>query len=418
MPSPAPSGGAPLTEPRPCARLLVVNLYYPPDIASTGQYAADICRAISRRGIEVHAVVGQPSYTADARTAPPRELDEGVHVHRVSVGRVRGRGNMAVRLSVYLRFLWGAWRKSHELVRTTGADSVLTFHNPPFVSVIGAHLARRHGLRFIYAVYDIHPDILLATRWCWLPRGAVWAWERMNRWILQQAGTVIVLGEGMQRTMREGKRVPPARLRVIPTWATPELRPDDRDEALRSELGVARDELLVLYSGNMGVMHDLDPALDAAAALRDSRVRFYFVGDGPRRKALERRAKAEGLGHVTFLPFQPGERFVRLLAAADVCLVALRPGMERLAVPSRAYTFLSAGRALLTLMAPESDIARLVMETGCGWNASGGGELTARLREIEAHPAEARERGRRGRQVYEERFQRTRVVERYVEALQ
>lgn len=411
------SGPEPLAAPRTCAPLLVVNLYYPPDVASTGQYAADICRALARRGVEVHAVAGQPSYTADAPRAPSYEFSEGVHVHRVSLGSARGRERMLVRLAGYLRFLVGAWRQSHALARSTGADTVLTFHNPPLVGAIGAHLARRRGLRFIYAVYDIHPDILLATRWCSLPRAAVWLWERVNRWILQGADTVIVLGEGMRRTMREGKQVPPERLRVIPTWATPELQPRERDRAMRAELGIADHEILLLYSGNMGIMHDLDPVLEAAAALRAAPVRILFVGDGARRSGLERRARAEGLDRVAFLPFQPEERFVRLLAASDACLVALRPGMERLAVPSRAYTILSAGRPLVTLMAPEADVARLVSETGCGWTACDGAELAEQLRLIVADPAQAAIRGRRGRQLYEERFQRGRVIELYLDAL-
>jgi colanic acid biosynthesis glycosyl transferase WcaI len=398
-------------------RLLVINLYYAPDVASTGQYAAEICRTLAGRGFEVHVVAGQPSYTSGQPDAPPFEMMDGVAVHRVSLGRSRGRERMAVRVAGYLRFLWGAWGESRRLVRTVRPEGVLTFHNPPFVGLIGAWLARRHALRFTYALYDIHPDVLLATRWGRIPGPLLWMWDRLNAWIFRHAEKVVVPGEGMRRTVIRRKGVKPQQVAVIPFWARPELQPAERDGEIRRELGVCDDELLFLYSGNMGIMHPLDPILDAAADSADLPVRFLFVGDGARRRSLVERVKRQGLVRVSFLPFQDEDRYVRLLAAADASFVALAPGLEGLAVPSRAYTILSAGRPLITIMAPEADIARMVSGGECGWNVTSGTELAALLRRLVADPAELARRGSLGRQLYLQRFQRRIVIEEYVRLL-
>jgi glycosyltransferase involved in cell wall biosynthesis len=309
---------------------------------------------------------------------------------------------------------------ARRLVRTERPDGVMTFHNPPAVGLIGAHLARRHGLRYTYVLYDIHPDILIATRWIRLPAPVLWAWEAMNRWLLRRADAVIVLGEGMKRTLVEGKGVPPERVHVIPLWGQPELGPSAGagSRAIRQELGIGDHELLLLYSGNMGVMHPLDPILDAAAALQGLPVRFLFVGDGAKRQHLINRAQAEGLTQVEFLPFQPEDRFVQLLSASDACLVCLQPGMERLAVPCRSYTFLSAARPLITLMAPEADIAHLVTTGGCGWNVTSGQELAALIRRLLDSPRELERRGQVARQVYERHFRQQGIIEQYANVLQ
>ena len=394
-------------------KLLVVNQYYAPDLASTGQLAAEICSSLAKRGVEAHVVTAQPSYTASSPEAPLFEVVNGVHVHRVPMGRLRGRERMLVRIAGYLRFLWGAWHMARKLAKSERPDVVLTFHNPPFVGLIGAHLAHKYGARFVYAPYDIHPDILVATRWTFLPRPIIWLWERLNRWVLRSAEAVVVLGEGMKCTLVEGKGVPPDKVKVIPTWGRPELKPMSHKQSIRGELGISEGGLLLLYSGNMGIMHPLDPILDAAALLRGEPVRFLFVGDGAKRQHLVRRVEKEGLDQVSFLPFQPEDRFIQLVAASDACLVALEPGLERLAVPSRAYTFLSAGRPLITIMAPEADIARLVTEQGCGWNVTTGEELAELIRQLLSERQELVRRGERARAVYEERFQRERVLEQY-----
>ncbi|MFQ5796095.1 MAG: glycosyltransferase family 4 protein [Candidatus Bipolaricaulia bacterium] len=401
----------------PCQKLLVINQYYAPDVASTGQYAAEICSSLTRQGFEVHVVTGQPSYTTLAPQAPSFEVLDGVHVHRVSLGRARGRERMQVRLAGYIRFLWGAWRMARTLVKSERPDGVLTFHNPPFVGIIGAHLASRYRLRYIYAMYDIHPDVLIATHWAYLPRPAIWMWEVVNRWIFRQAETIIVLGEGMERTLVDGKGVPSEKVRVIPNWGRPELEPASRTQPIRRELGISDEELLLLYAGNMGIMHPLDPILDAAALLQGLPVRFLFVGDGAKRQQMTNRVEQEKLSQVSFLPFQPEDHFVQLLAASDVCFVALEPGLERLAVPSRSYTFLSAARPLITLMAPHADIARLVTEASCGWNVTTGHELADLIRQLLDNPQELVHRGQQGRKVYQERFRQERVIEEYAKAL-
>ncbi|MCH8274630.1 MAG: glycosyltransferase family 4 protein [Armatimonadetes bacterium] len=405
-----------MTEKR-CRKLLVVNQYYAPDVAATGQLAADICESMSERGVKVYVVAGEPSYTSSAERAPLGEARNGVQVRRVPMGRAVGRESLGTRLRGYVRFLRRAARVAEEIVEMESPDTVLTFHNPPLVGRIGARLARRHGLRFVYAPQDIHPDILVATNWLRLPGPLVKMWDASHRRIMSHADEIVVLGEGMKRTLVQEKGVPAERVRVAPLWARPELQPQPRSNAIRTELSVGEEDLLLLYAGNMGIMHPLDPIADAAALLRGVPVRFLFLGDGAKRRALVLRVERERLESIRFLPFQSQERFRDIVAAADACFVALQPGLERLAVPSRSYTFLSAGRPLITLMAPEADIARLVRDGGCGWNVRTGAQLADLIRRLAQEPEELRVAGRRARDIYESRFQKDRVLEEYARLL-
>ena len=398
---------------QPAYRLLVINQYYPPDVASTGRYAAAICSALARHGYEVHVVTGQPSYTAASPRAPNYELLDGVHVHRVSLGPFRGRERLTTRLGGYLLFLWGAWRYARHLLRTRRFNLIITFHNPPFVPVIGASLASRRTIPYVYIPYDIHPDVLVATGWP-IPKPVVWAWDRLNRWIFQQAHAVVVLSDGMKSVLVQNKGVAETKVRVIPLWGLPEFEALPPGDAIRKELGIGTGDLMLLYAGNLGILHPVDPILDAAVNVRDLPVHFVFVGDGVRKQQLAARAQELRLARVHFLPFQPEERFAQFVAAADACIIVLGPGVEQLALPSRAFTFLSAGKPVITLMAPHADIARLITRTGCGWNVSNGEQLAALLRELVRDTAKVKEKGAQARTVYRERFRRAVVLQAYI----
>jgi len=398
-----------------CQRLLVINQYYAPDIASTGQYAAGICSGLVQRGFEVHVITGEPSYTTSSIETPSFEILDGVYIHRVSLGGVRGRERLKTRLKGYLRFLWSAWWKAKELVDSIHPDTVLTFHNPPFVATIGAYLASRYRLRFVYAPYDIHPDVLIIGGWD-IPRAVIRIWDLINRWVFKQTDKVIVLARGAKQTLLN-KGIPSKKIHVIPLWAIPELQPMSPDSRIRQEFGINNNELLLLYAGNMGIMHPIEPILEAAALLKGLPVHFLFVGGGVKKQYLVSRVERENLSHVHILPYQPEPRFIQLLAASDACFVAFKPGMERITVPSRAYTFLSAGKPLITIMAPEADIARLVNEEECGWNVTTGQELADLVRQLLSNPQEILYRGERAREVYEKQFQRERIIDEYAKVL-
>ncbi|WP_028934776.1 glycosyltransferase [Pseudonocardia spinosispora] len=98
--------------------------------------------------------------------------------------------------------------------------------------------------------------------------------------------------------------------------------PTRRDVELRDHLAGTAEHLLV-HCGRLSAEKHVERSVDTVAALHAAghRVRLVVAGDGPRRAALERRARTLP---VTFLGFvAQREAVARLLASADV---ALAPG--------------------------------------------------------------------------------------------
>ena len=401
----------------PARNLLVVNQFYAPDYAATGQVAAELCAGLAAKGLRIRVVAGEPSYTEAAPAAPAYEKLDGVEVHRVAMGGARGRERLSVRLRGFLTFFFKGWRLARSLSKAERPDTVVTFGNPPIIGFAAALVARRSGIRFVYVLHDIHPDILRASGSRMLPRPALWAFDIVHRWALKRADAIVVLGHGMKRTLVEKKGVEATRVHVIPLWARPELDALPDGGALRKELNVADDALLVSYAGNMGVMHPLDAVLDAAKRCSGLPVHFLLVGDGARRAGLEARVRDEGIAQVSFLPFQSEARFVEIMAATDLSLVVLQPGLEGLAVPSKAYTAMGAGKPIAAIMHPDADVAKLAVEHDWGWNVESADDLADLLRGLLDARDELARRGANGRRAYEQHYTRARAVEEYLRVL-
>jgi colanic acid biosynthesis glycosyl transferase WcaI len=394
-------------------RVLILNQYVVPDTTASARYVFTVARALVLAGMEVTVLAAEPSYHDAPVSAPRDELRDGVRIMRQPLGRWKRHRSKAKRFGGYLRYLAGAARVGARIVRDERPDLVVCFSNPPFVPLIARRLARRSGSPMIYVIHDLHPDILVATNWVFLPRPIVWLWNLLNRLMLGAAAAVVVVGEGMGDVLVSEKKVSPERVHVIPLWAEPELQACARDERLREELGIGPDELLMLSAGNLGAVHSLEPVVAAARRLIGRPVRFLFVASGVRLE--QSRASFDGLTNVLFLPYGSDEFLSRVVAACDAGVVPLSQGFEHHPLPARAYIFLSAGRPLLTVTHPSADLARLISECECGFNAIDSAAIVDWVELNIADRSMLEQSGRRARAVYEERFTRSAVLDRYVD---
>ena len=138
----------------------------------------------------------------------------------------------------------------------------------------------------------------------------------------------------------------------------------------------------------------------------------------PEISELLERASLEGLVNVHFLPYQPEEQFAQIVRESDACFVTLHPGLDSYSAPSRAYTFLSAGTAVITIMPNDSELAKLITSEKCGWNASNSDRLIPLLENLLENRGEYIVRGNRAQQFYLDHYQESIIMNRYLKVIQ
>jgi colanic acid biosynthesis glycosyl transferase WcaI len=171
----------------------------------------------------------------------------------------------------------------------------------------------------------------------------------------------------MQQRMVD-KGISEDRVYLFPNWADTEfVRPLQRDNEIRREFGVERDDVLVLHAGNMGEKQGLELILEAAERLRGrTEIKFAMVGAGAACERLQQTARKRGLDNLRFYPLQPLERLPLLLAAGDIHLVVQRREAADLVMPSKLTNILSAGRASIATVDPGTAIYKILNNHGCG----------------------------------------------------
>jgi colanic acid biosynthesis glycosyl transferase WcaI len=216
-----------------------------------------------------------------------------------------------------------------------------------------------------------------------------------------------------EKLRRDG--VPHTKLEFISNWASIDVRRRDGAAEARRTMGWG-DDFVVMHAGNVGLAQGLDALVDAAAMLpARPELRFVVLGDGAARESLERRAERSGVDKIDFVPYQPRERARDLMATADLHVISLRQGLAGAAVPSKVYEILALGRPFVAAVEPNSEIARIVEETGAGIRVDPGdaAALAASVLDFAEGSKDPSEAGRRGRAEFESKYTSELAIAKY-----
>ena len=166
---------------------------------------------------------------------------------------------------------------------------------------------------------------------------------------------------------------------------------------------------MLLCSGRLGLGHRFDEFLAAAAQLGPAGPVWAFVGDGPRRGAVEEFARGHPGARIALHPPVAPRELPASLASGDVHLIGMAPGWEGLIVPSRLQAAFAAARPVIFVGPDACEVADWLRESQGGWVAAPG-DVSAVLAAVEAarDPSERARRGAAARAFATERFDRAR----------
>lgn len=330
-------------------RFVFINRFYWPDEPATAQLLTDLAEALAIAG---HLPIVITSHPGDA--SPTTEMRHGVAIRRVRGTRWVKRGILG-KAADFITFYCRALLSLCTTARR--GDIVVSLTDPPMLGIGVWLVARLRGARVIHWVQDIYPEIaitLTGHRWLALFRPL-----RNLSW--RRADACVTLGADMSGVLRAAG-VQSHQLAIIPNWAPSGLAPQPASvaDSLRAKWGLV-GKFVVLYSGNLGRVHDLDPLLEVADLLRGHKdIVLLFVGSGAQRSALMAAAAQRGLTNVHFQPPQPRAALTTSLALGDLHLVTLRPGCETSVFPSKLYGIAAVGRPVLFVGPRECELAGLI----------------------------------------------------------
>ncbi len=266
-------------------RILIHGINFAPELTGVGKYTGEMAEWFANRGHEVRVVTAPPYY-------PQWRIAEGF-TNWWSVDKSQGKG-----MSVYRCPLWVPTQPSGLKRILHLASFALSsffpmlsqlFWRPEVVMVIEPTLmcaphallvARLSGARAWLHVQDFEVDAafdLGILQAAWLRNWVL----GIERWLMRRFDRISTISPRMLEKLH-GKNVVPGKTVLFPNWVDlGAIFPLDASSPIRSELGIADNIIVALYSGNMGEKQGLEVVLEAAIHLANRNdIQFVLCGEG------------------------------------------------------------------------------------------------------------------------------------------
>lgn len=384
--------------------VVIISQYFYPSHASTSQLMTDLARGLVERNYDVRVYTGTPSSSLKFDKVNITRSPDPLQSSKSILGKLVSSLFFLVGSLFYITF------------KVDKKDSLLIASNPPYSGIIGIVFKLLKGGKYYFLLQDVFPESAILSGIIKPESKLISFLNKLIYSICKNSEKTIILSESMKKLM-ESKYPDLKNLCVIENWSIENITITTKENnAFASNYGLDK-KFTVLYSGNIGRLHDIETLAETIKKLNVTQpeIQFVFIGDGAKLKLLRDYENKFKLNNLLLLPFQPRELLAQTLTACDVAIVSLVKGAEQIVAPCKLYGMLASGRAIVAISEHGSYIDNLLISGDCGINCPPGNseELANILQEFSTSPKRVKTMGLNAHKLYLEKYTLNRALEEY-----
>lgn len=361
----------------------------------------------------VKVICGPEIYDKRKKTDPNNKFAlnqqiEVIHVKGVDLDKNTFFGK-AIRFAVISRQLYQTAKKS-----IIEGDKVLLVTNPAPVVALVSRLLKKKEFELNILVHDVFPENT-APAGLKLPKITYNILKNIFDKAYSRADQLIAIGRDMKQVLEQkvGRFEHLPKIIVIENWA-------DLDIVSPMEQSMNPDKVVLEYAGNIGRVQGLQSMVEYIKAAGNNELEFHLWGTGAEENSLKEYVQRNGMNNVVFHGAYLRSKQSEVINSCDLALVTLTEGMFGLGVPSKTYNIMAAGKAILFIGEPNSEIGLLVKEKNIGYvfEPTDRDGIVQFLSSLSSEKrAEFKELGQRARKVAETEYAKDIILNKFVEAI-
>ena len=301
-----------------------------------------------------------------------------------------------------ISFIVQLFKYSKIIVKTFNPQIVISSSTYPADCFPARYIAKLSNAKFIYEIHDLWPlsPMILGNMSKYHP--FIMAMQFAENYCYRYCDAVVsALPKVKEHVLKHGLNL--KKLHIVENginvdeWSNKSLIPEKLHSLIEEEK--AKGKFLLAYTGQHGLANSLNTILEAANNVKDKKVAFFFIGNGPEKNNLIEYAKRLNLNNVFFCDSVKKTEIPNLLVEFDCLIITLKNNWEIFKYgisPNKLMDYMMSGKPIIQAINAGNDI---VKEAGCGLSVQGEDSkaLANAILEIMNTPLSEREAmGRRG----------------------
>jgi glycosyltransferase involved in cell wall biosynthesis len=281
---------------------------------------------------------------------------------------------------------------------------IVAFSPPLTVGLSGVFLSIVKSSPLVGDIQDLWPEYAIAIG-AIKNRLAVSVFRFIEKVFYWRCATIITIASGLKKYL-DNKLSPGKNVFIVHNGSS---IPDMPLYSNRIADCFRKAVINVCYAGQIGLPQPVEDIIDAAKlTIDDDSIRYTIVGDGVRRKSLEKEAITRGLTNIVFTGVLSQKETIEIFLKSDLGIVTLLEiEVFKSALPTKFFDYMAAG---LPIILGVDGIARDILEefnTGLYYRPGFPKEMVKKIRWFQANPNQARSMGLAGRNLVFNSFSRS-----------
>lgn len=267
------------------------------------------------------------------------------------------------------------FRKSHIFITS----------NPPTLAFLPIFCRNRYSV----LIYDVYPDGLIAGKFISENSLIFRLWKRQNKRFFKNALNIFTLTDSMAETI--SAYVDRASVKVIDPWSIfsnhSAILINENKFLEEYEL---ENDFVVMYSGNIGLGHNVEILVEVARLLEhEQNIKFVIIGEGWNKKLVQKKITDYNLSNCILLPLQSSGMLIHSLSAANISMVSVSVEGSKVCAPSKIYNLINIGIPVLCISDEDTGLSHLVNTNLIGrtFKTSETSEIAQFILKLKKNPA-------------------------------
>lgn len=353
-------------------KITIVSSVYPPEPIVSAYTSEMIVQALVEKGYQVHVITGYPN-------RPKGRIFDGYKRKFFETKKASESLKMTRCFSFFSRNSTIISRSLENISFGVVSSLVLLFNKKPgvvyantwplFAQGFVALVCKLKNVPLVFSIQDIYPESLLSQNRINQDSQIITILRFFDRLITKSADALVVLSDGFAIIYRKTRKIPEHKIHVIPNFLKDNYQNAQITDSYRESLNISKTAFVFIYGGNIGAAAGLEKVVDVFTTI-DNHCHLLIAGSGSQ---LEKcKESALGSSNIHFISPWPESETQKLLKTGDVALLPTIGEQSLASVPSKLINYMLAAKPILAIALHDSDIAKIIEETGCGWVISPG----------------------------------------------
>ncbi|GAB1474504.1 hypothetical protein MASR2M69_19450 [Bacteroidota bacterium] len=170
---------------------------------------------------------------------------------------------------------------------------------------------------------------------------------------------MVTVSKGMNDYLFRTRKVSNNKIHIVYNW-------QDEKRFLETNANLqANNNFTFTFLGSLSPSASIDTVINAFIKSDLQNARLVIAGAGSEKGKLVKIAKVSSK-KIEFID-SPAERAGKIQSESDVLILSLKKGVGKYALPSKLSAYMFSAKPIIGSVDVESDIANVILESGCGW---------------------------------------------------